>query len=84
MLEIPLRTRSIPYPVAHGLAGALELAYRVLPLQGEPPLTRYTVGSVGMTQTLDISLARERLGYVPSVGIEEGLRRFADWWVNQS
>lgn len=34
MLEIPLRTRSIPYPVAHGLAGALELAYRVLPLQG--------------------------------------------------
>lgn len=84
MLEIPLQTRSIPYPVAYGLAGALELAYRVLPLRGEPPLTRYTVGSVGMTQTLDISLARERLGYVPRVGVEEGLRRFAEWWVKQS
>lgn len=84
MLDIPLRTRTIPYPIAYGLAGILELAYRALPLLGEPPLTRYTAGVVGITQTLDISLARQQLGYEPQVSVEEGLRRFADWWVMQS
>jgi UDP-glucose 4-epimerase len=28
----------------------------------------------------DISAARERLGWKPRVGLEEGLRRLVDWW----
>jgi UDP-glucose 4-epimerase len=28
----------------------------------------------------DISAARERLGWKPSVGLEEGLRRLVEWW----
>ena len=28
----------------------------------------------------DITLAREVLGFVPKTSIEEGLRRFADWY----
>lgn len=84
MLDIPLRTRSIPYGAAYGIAGLLELAYRVLPLRGEPLLTRYTVGSVAIPHTLDITLAREQLGYKPSVSVWDGLQRFADWWVTQA
>ncbi len=81
MLAIPLQTRKLPYKVAYSLAALLELVYSALPLKGEPPLTRYTVGSIGVTHTLDISLARQYLGYTPQVSVEEGLRRFADWWV---
>lgn len=81
MLDISLHIRRIPYKAAYSLAALLELAYTVLHLKGEPPLTRYTVGSIGVTHTLDISLARRYLGYAPQVSVEDGLRRFADWWV---
>lgn len=81
MLDIPLHTRKLPYKVTYGLATLLELVYTALPLKGEPPLTRYTVGSIGVTHTLDISLARQYLGYTPQISVEAGLRRFADWWV---
>lgn len=81
MLDIPLHTRKLPYKVAYSLAALLELVYTALPLKGEPPLTRYTVGSIGVTHTLDISLARQYLGYTPQVSVEDGLRHFADWWV---
>ena len=31
-------------------------------------------------QYLDSTLARTRLGWEPAVGLEEGLRRTADWY----
>lgn len=80
LLGTPLRTRRIPYPIACGAAGLLEFTHRLLPALGEPPLTRYTVTVLARSQTLDIALAREKLGYVPRVSVAEGLRRFADWW----
>jgi nucleoside-diphosphate-sugar epimerase len=34
-----------------------------------------------MKRTLaDVALAGRELGYAPKVSIEEGIRRFADWW----
>lgn len=79
-LGLPLRTRSVPVKAAYTAAGILETAYRLLPLSGEPLLTRYTVGSIAVPHTLDIQRAREELGYVPSVTVDEGLQRFARWW----
>ncbi len=80
MMDIPLRTRSIPYPVAYGAAALTEWSHRLLPALGEPQLTRYSIGVLGRSQTLDISLAQERLGYVPMVNLQEGLAAFAKWW----
>lgn len=79
LLGLSMRPRRIPYRAAYAFAGLLEAAYRVLPLRGEPRLTRYTAGSIAVSHTLDISLARRYLGYEPKVSVEEGLRRFADW-----
>ncbi|WP_080839249.1 NAD-dependent epimerase/dehydratase family protein [Cohnella massiliensis] len=76
----PLRLRPLPYPVAYGLAGFLEWKTRLLRSGAEPPLTRYSVGLLGKHQTLDTSLAEEKLGYSPVVGLEEGLERYASWW----
>lgn len=45
----------------------------------EPLLTSYSVGLLGVTQTLDISRAKTELGYRPLVSIREGLTRYADW-----
>ena len=34
-----------------------------------------------MKQTLaDVTLSARELGYAPKVTMEEGMRRFADWW----
>lgn len=80
LLEIPLRTRTIPYPAAFGIAALMEWSHRMLPALGEPLLTRYTVTVLAKNQTLDITQAREKLGYTPRVSLAEGLRRFAEWW----
>jgi nucleoside-diphosphate-sugar epimerase len=82
-LDIPLRTRSISSQAAYTAAGLLELAYRMLPMLGEPSLTRFTAGSVAVSQTLDISLARKWLGYIPQIQVEQGLDYFAQWWREQ-
>ncbi|MFS0870229.1 NAD-dependent epimerase/dehydratase family protein [Paenibacillus xylanilyticus] len=80
LLEMPLVRRNIPYRAAYGAAALMESVHRLLPMLGEPQLTRYTVGSLTIPQTLDINDARERIGYTPRVSIEEGLKQFADWW----
>jgi nucleoside-diphosphate-sugar epimerase len=74
------RFRPVPFPVAYGVAAAMELGYAVFRPGHEPPLSRYSVGLMGRSQTLDISAARADLGYVPRVGLREGMVDFASWW----
>jgi nucleoside-diphosphate-sugar epimerase len=79
-LGYPYPKKHIPHPVADGIAALLEIVYRLLPGQPEPPLTRYSVALLAKNTTLDISAARRELGYQPKVSIEEGFRRFVEWW----
>ncbi|MNZ83129.1 hypothetical protein D3C78_1018490 [compost metagenome] len=80
MMDIPLRKWEIPYSAAYGVAALMEWSHQLLPILGEPPLTRYSIGVLARSQTLDIGAARERLGYAPKVSLNEGLRTFAEWW----
>ena len=84
MLDMPLRRLNIPYTMAYRVAGMLEGLHRFIPSLGEPLLTRYSVGSLGIPQTLDITDAKAQLRYAPRVSIEAGLRQFADWWRAES
>lgn len=79
-LEMPYRPRPVPYAIAYGLAGAMELVSATLLGGREPLLTRYSVGVLAKSQTLDISEARQWLGYVPRVSVDEGLEAFVAWW----
>ncbi|RAL24486.1 NAD-dependent epimerase/dehydratase family protein [Thermoflavimicrobium daqui] len=83
LLEQPMRTKSIPFRLAYLFAGCLEWYARILGREKEPELTRYTVGVLGKSQTLDISKAKQELGYQPKVSIEEGIKRFVKWWKKQ-
>lgn len=76
-LGLPLRHRRLPAGVVAGLAGVLEAVCGVLPGRPEPPVTRYTVSTITHSQTLDISRAREVLGYEPVVTLDESLARYA-------
>ena len=76
---LPLRTRRVPWPLVDFVARCLEILARLGSGQ-EPPLTRYSVGVLAFSQTLDVSALRNDLGWQPKVGIDEGIRRHAKWW----
>jgi nucleoside-diphosphate-sugar epimerase len=82
LLKVPLNARRMSYSGAYAAAWAMELAAQLL-ANGEPILTRYTVGVLSKTMTLDISAARRDLAYTPQVGMEEGMLRFVAWWNSQ-
>ena len=71
----PPRFRRLPRRAAWALAATLETLYGALPGRPEPPLTRYTLTTIAYSQTLDISRARDELGYAPAVSIDEALDR---------
>lgn len=55
--------RGIPYRAAFTAAAALETLARATGRR--PRLTRYAVSQLGLERTLDLTAARERLGYEP-------------------
>ena len=67
----------IPYGFADYVARILER----FSFGREPILTRYSVGLLGRSQTLDISAARRDLHYVPKKSINQGLQDYANWWL---
>jgi nucleoside-diphosphate-sugar epimerase len=73
--SLPPVQRTISPRVAYGAGALLEVAYRVLPLKGEPRLTRFLVEELCTAHWFNIGAARRELGYAPIVSIEEGLRR---------
>ena len=73
----PPVTRSLPFPVAYAIGIACEGLWTVLPLRGEPPLTRFLAEQLATTHWYDMGPARRDFGYVPRVTIAEGLRRLA-------
>lgn len=70
----------LPFQLVYGAACILEAVYRNHKLSGEPPLTRYTVCTLAFSQTLDISKAKEMLGYEPIISLEEGIQKYGEWW----
>jgi nucleoside-diphosphate-sugar epimerase len=61
---VKARLVAIPYGAAFAAAGAMEAAARLT--RTRPRLTRYAVSQLGMERTLDLSAARDRLGYRPA------------------
>lgn len=77
--QLPLRTRSLPWPLVSNMARILE---RLAAINGrEPLLTRYSAGVLAFTQTLDINAIRQDLGYDTRISLEEGILRHAHWFL---
>jgi len=71
----PPVTRTLPFPVAYAIGAACEAAWTLLPLRGEPPLTRFLAEQLATTHWYDIGPATRDFGYLPRVSIAEGLER---------
>jgi nucleoside-diphosphate-sugar epimerase len=65
--------KNVPAAVARAGATACETLWRLLPLRGHPPITRFAVWVSSLECTIDISRARSELGYQPLRTRDEGL-----------
>jgi nucleoside-diphosphate-sugar epimerase len=72
--------KSIPYPIAYGAGALLEAVWRLLRLEGEPPMTRFLAEQLSTPHWYDISAAARDFGFQPAIPFAEGLRRTAAWW----
>jgi nucleoside-diphosphate-sugar epimerase len=73
----PPVTKSLPFGAAYAIGAVCEAAWTLLPLRGEPPLTRFLAEQLATTHWYDMGPARRDFGYVPQVTIAEGLERLA-------
>ncbi|MCX7562238.1 NAD-dependent epimerase/dehydratase family protein [Xanthomonadaceae bacterium XH05] len=76
----PTVTKLMPYRAAYAAGTALELIYGLLPLKGEPLMTRFLAEQLSTPHYYDISAAKNDFGYQPRVSIIEGLRQLGIWW----
>jgi nucleoside-diphosphate-sugar epimerase len=70
---------NLPYGVARALAWAAELAWKLLPLRGAPPVDRTAVRLIGEEVTIDDAKARRELGYAPVLTRAEGVAELRAW-----
>ena len=73
----PAVDKTIPFGVAYAAGVVCEGLWHVLPLKGEPPMTRFLAEQLSTTHWYDMAPARRDFGYVPSVSIADGLARLA-------
>ncbi|MEM1055514.1 MAG: NAD(P)-dependent oxidoreductase [Bacteroidota bacterium] len=72
-----VRLRSIPQPIARGLAAAMEGAFGLA--RREPPFSRTTLEYVTHPGTYAITRAAEVLDWCPEVDLPEGMRQSELW-----
>jgi nucleoside-diphosphate-sugar epimerase len=69
------------YRAAWYAAGAVEAVCRALRIK--PPVFRRRLSWFATNRAFRIDRARRELGYTPRVGLQEGLRRTAEWYRQQ-
>jgi nucleoside-diphosphate-sugar epimerase len=70
---------AVPYPLARLLGTMCELAFNILRLPGEPPMTRFVVDALAKSHWFNIEAARQDLEYTPRVSTPEGMKRLEYW-----
>ena len=67
--------KRLPFAAAYAVGAACEGLWRLLPLRGEPPMTRFLAEQLATTHWYSMAPARRDFGYVPGVSMAEGMDR---------
>ena len=78
-LGMRYNSKYISYKKVMFLASILEFLYKFF-LNKEPVFTKYSAALVSFNQTLNISKAKEELGYKPIISVEEGLLKLIEYY----
>jgi len=81
MLEaigIKVRIKAVPAGLAKTAGTLCEMTWRAFGLKSEPPVTRFSVEQLATAHWFDTRAATRDFGYLPTISIEEGLRRLRE------
>lgn len=79
-IGLPPVQREVSYRTAYALGALSEALYTLLPLPGEPRLTRAVAAVCAKDHHFDISAAQRDLALSSPVSMPEAQRRFAAWF----
>lgn len=68
----PELTQHISLQRAYRIGGLMEMIWRVLPLQSQPPMTRFVAKELATDHWFSIAAARRDLGYTPRITMAAG------------
>lgn len=66
---------TLPFRAAYGIGAVCEALWTVLPLRGDPPMTRFLAEQLSTAHWYSMAPATRDFGYVPQVTMAEGLAR---------
>lgn len=70
---VTLPERSMPGSIARPFASTIEALWRAFGIRSAPPVTAFAVAMMSRSVTVRTDRARDELGYVPEVSVEQGL-----------
>ncbi len=76
----PAPTRYVSLPAARAAGALVAGTWTLLRRPGEPPMTPFLAEQLGTAHWFEQHTVREALGWQPTVTIDEGLHRLADWY----
>ncbi len=76
--DLPMPRGQVPYALAMTLARLNEWRCRVFHVRDEPTLLPVPIGILGLSMTMNIDKARQRLGYVPRFSTQDGIDEFCE------
>ena len=76
---VPPVERHLSFKAAFRIGAVCEALWTVLPLKGEPPMTRFLAEQLSTAHWYDMGPARRDFGYQPRVTMEAGLERLRAW-----
>lgn len=79
---VPFAPRTVSLRIGRSLGAVVERAWPLLHRTDEPPLTQFLAEQLGTAHWFDPRPARDDLGWTPTVSIDDGLARLADWFAN--
>lgn len=76
---LPPVNKTINPKVALFAGWLVQSVFRLFDVKSEPPLTPFIAKHLSSSHWYDISAAKRDLAYVPTVSIDEGMRRLKEW-----
>jgi nucleoside-diphosphate-sugar epimerase len=76
----PPITGKISFGAATALGAVCEAAWCLLPLKGEPPMTRFIAKELATDHWFDLTAAKRDLGYAPRISMAEGTAELVAWY----
>jgi len=80
-LGVPPVTASVSSGMASAAAVILEFLYGLLRVSQRPLVTRFLAAHIKGDFHFSIDKARRLLGYEPAVGVDQAVRRTAEWYI---